>query len=205
MKIMAIVDRHRLPLSITTHAANHHDHGRSSRAQAPLKMWIKRVWTWCLVLNKQRRFHISLLKSVMLESAKALIRRVLPQPVYLGGRTVWQVTQRMRDWISGALIWSRFALTSGVPKILILLSDSPGDNLLCTAVLRELRKRNQGRLGMISKFPELFRSGGNDAMCIVKPQRDKYNLFAKIWGRDFRHVHYIMAGDEYGIFHRTGI
>jgi len=124
----------------------------------------------------------------MLNSAKSFGHRVLPTQVYGGVRAIWH-------WILAFGIGLRFVATSGLPRMLICFGTSPGDNLLCTAVLRELRKRNRGKLGMISNFPELFEVT-NDAMSVSPLWGDLYRKFARIWRRDFRLVHYLMGAAE---------
>jgi hypothetical protein len=72
----------------------------------------------------------------MLNSAKSFGHRVLPTQVYGGVRAIWH-------WILAFGVGLHFYVTSGVPRTLICQGVTPGDNLLCTAVLRELRKRNR--------------------------------------------------------------
>jgi len=133
----------------------------------------------------------------MSERVKTIARTVLPSSLYRGARTVLHTAQPILDWLLGSGVGLHFALTFGVPSTLLVFGDAPGDNLLCTAVLREFRKRNRDKLAMISNFPELF-EGSNDAMCVVPLRGSQYQSFAKIWGRDFRQVHYIIGSHEQG-------
>ncbi len=86
-----------------------------------------------------------------------------------------------------------------LPSTLLFFGVSPGDDLLCTAVLRELRNRGDDGLLMISNYGELFI--GNEDVADVRPAgaavpREGYNnpgstvpiyrKFAKLWGSDFR-------------------
>ena len=75
-----------------------------------------------------------------------------------------------------------------MPDIIVHYGHGLGDDLLCTAVLRELRKRNRGIIWMMSKRPELY-LGLNDANRVVPPD-DLYKRFAKIWRRDFPRLEY---------------
>jgi ADP-heptose:LPS heptosyltransferase len=65
---------------------------------------------------------------------------------------------------------------------------APGDDLLCTAVLRELRKRGLSNFWMMSSHPELF-EGMSDAARIV-PVSDRYRTLAKIYKREIRILEY---------------
>jgi len=42
------------------------------------------------------------------------------------------------------------------PRVVVYFGEALGDNLLCTAVLRELRRRNVRPVWMMTRFPELF-------------------------------------------------
>jgi hypothetical protein len=55
MKIMAIVDRHGLPLSVSTHAANHHEVRLVQLCFSRVFRYIKwyKLCCWCFVLPKQ--------------------------------------------------------------------------------------------------------------------------------------------------------
>jgi hypothetical protein len=81
-----------------------------------------------------------------------------------------------------------FATGGGLPEVVLCFGIAPGDDLLCTAVLRELQKRGRGEMWMMSNYPELY-VGGSDAARIV-PVRNEYRTFAKVWRRDFRHLEY---------------
>jgi hypothetical protein len=65
---------------------------------------------------------------------------------------------------------------------------SPGDDLLCTAVLRELRNRGYRNLWMVSNFPELF-CGVNDASRVL-PVHEKIKDLAMMWRRSIRFIEY---------------
>src|SRR4029077_18655590 len=76
------------------------------------------------------------------------------------------------------------------PKVLLYFGFAAGDDLLCTAVLRELRRRDRGDLLMVSDHRELFI--GNSDPAYVRPLWDRYYLdgstiaiclgFVRIWG-----------------------
>ncbi len=76
----------------------------------------------------------------------------------------------------------------GFPERLLYFGVAPGDDLLCSVVLRELRKRDHRRVWMMSRFPELFK-GINDAAKVV-PIDDLYQRFTHRVGGDFRRLVY---------------
>src|SRR4051794_34970297 len=59
------------------------------------------------------------------------------------------------------------------PKLLLYFGYSPGDDLLCTAILREYRIRGRAGLFMISNNPELFIC--NDDPAQVRPLWQRYS------------------------------
>ena len=81
----------------------------------------------------------------------------------------------MRDWFDVFSFWLSFVTTFvPLPKVLLYFGFAPGDDLLCTAVLRELRKRGRDRLLMVSDHRELF--AGNQDPTYVR----------SLWGRYYR-------------------
>jgi hypothetical protein len=86
--------------------------------------------------------------------ARALAKSVLPLSAYRAARNVWE---NLRDWIGVFGLWWSFASKrAALPKVLLYFGFAPGDDLLCTAVLRELRKRGKDGLLMVSDHRELF-------------------------------------------------
>jgi hypothetical protein len=107
-----------------------------------------------------------------------IVRRVLPSPMYSGARAIWLGLRSLG-----------IAAQFGLPEVIIRFGyglgiHGLGDDLLCTAVLRELRRRRQGELWMISNHPELFGSTGDADR--VFPIDRVYDFFSKMWGREFR-------------------
>lgn len=120
---------------------------------------------------------------------KTILRNVLPTEIYICASKIWhRLRRRCRDHLKAARIAFQFAVTPpGLPDTLIYFGNTPGDDLLCTAVLRELRRRDR-KVCMISNFSELF-DGTNDASHIV-PNDGDYELFARDWRRDYRALEY---------------
>ena len=80
-----------------------------------------------------------------------------------------------------------------LPHLLLYHGLTPGDDLMCTAILRELRRRHRPEVvAMISNYPELF--AGNEDAAHILPAGDDYSLehpplslyrqFAEIWGSE---------------------
>jgi hypothetical protein len=72
--------------------------------------------------------------------------------------------------------------------LLIYFGKSPGDDLLCTAVLREVQRRRHRQVCMISNYPELF-CGARDAS-YVAPVGKPYRRVAQKWKLDYRELDY---------------
>jgi hypothetical protein len=133
--------------------------------------------------------------STALSAARTLARRVLPAPVYRAVWTLWNQTRGIRDWVTAFAMGIGFIATrSQRPRVLLYFGLSPGDDLLCTAVLREFRNRGKASLLMISNHKELF--VGNADATYVQPVGGRYSTvpiyqqFARIWGGDFKKAVY---------------
>jgi Glycosyltransferase family 9 (heptosyltransferase) len=132
----------------------------------------------------------------MLRSAKALARRTLPAWARRGVRDQWE---DLRDWIDTFAFGLWFIATRMArPQVLVFFGFAPGDDLLCTAVLRELRLRGRDRLLIVSDHRELFI--GNQDPAQVRPLWRRYSRydstvsicrrFVRIWGGEFRQPEY---------------
>jgi Glycosyltransferase family 9 (heptosyltransferase) len=76
----------------------------------------------------------------------------------------------------------------GWPRKLIFYNSGVGDDLLCTTVARELRKRNSGRVWVGSKYHELF-EGNPDAQAV--PASDwRFGALAPRLGADVKPLWY---------------
>ena len=85
----------------------------------------------------------------ILKQSKVLARAVIPVSLYTRGSKIYR----------GGLARARLLVLSakyGWPETLLCFGVAPGDDLLCTPVLRELRKRGRGPVWMLSNYPELF-------------------------------------------------
>jgi len=121
---------------------------------------------------------------------------MLPRAAVHAVRDGWE---DLRDWIAFIAFGLRFVAThSPRPKVLLYFGFAAGDDLLCTAVLRELRRRDRGGLLMVSDHRELFI--GNSDPAYVRPLWARYypdgstvaicRLFVRIWGGEFTRLEY---------------
>jgi hypothetical protein len=141
--------------------------------------------------------------TLMLNNPMALIKRILAAPVRRALRDSWE---GLRDWVATFAFGLRFAATrTPRPKMLLYFGYAPGDDLLCTAVMRELRKRGRDGLLMVSDHRELFE--GNEDPVLVRPLWARYSpdsstvsicqRFVRIWGGEFTRLEYApMAGAD---------
>lgn len=83
----------------------------------------------------------------MVPGAADAPRRSLPR------RMAGKFVRPLRRW---AWETGHILLNHGAPSTLLVYGDGFGDHLLCTSVFRELRKRGQKKLWMMSGHPELF-------------------------------------------------
>lgn len=124
----------------------------------------------------------------MREMARALVRPVLPPVLRRAIRLAWE---DLRDWVDAIIFGLQFvALRRPLPRLVLFFGFSPGDDLLCTVVLRELRQRGKSSLLMISNNAELFK--GNADPDYIRPLWSRYaaydstaaisRRFARLWG-----------------------
>lgn len=73
--------------------------------------------------------------------------------------------------------WTWLHLRHGAPDSLLYFGVAIGDDLLCTAIARELKKRERGSVWMMSNFPALFE--GNADIDRVLPVDPTYERFAR--------------------------
>jgi hypothetical protein len=77
----------------------------------------------------------------------------------------------------------------GRPRhVLHFYGSSPGDDLMCTAVLREMRRRGYRSLWMMSRFSELFE--GNQDIDRVVPHDQRYDRYVRWMGGRSWYVNY---------------
>ncbi|HEY0257031.1 MAG TPA: glycosyltransferase family 9 protein [Candidatus Methylacidiphilales bacterium] len=101
----------------------------------------------------------------------------MPRRVYQGSSQVWHKL---------LLLERTFRL--GLPKMLIYFGLAPGDDLLCTAVFRELRKRGRKRIWMMSNYASLF-EGRQDVERVI-PVEPKDREYALSGGARFLRLEY---------------
>jgi hypothetical protein len=125
----------------------------------------------------------------IVRSLKELASWVLPSGRLSAARALWQRMKRLKaDARAFGVGVSSLASGFELPNILFHFGIAPGDDLLCTAVLRELRTRGWNAMWMVSNYPELF-TENSDVARIVPVGRD-HRGFATFWRRDFRNLVY---------------
>ncbi len=132
----------------------------------------------------------------MLKTAGAFAKRNLSPNARRAIRERWEA---LRDWIDVFAFGLRFMVTrSPRPDLLLYFGFAPGDDLLCTAALRELRKRRQRRPLIVSNHRELFVR--NEDPAYLRPLWRRWSMddltvticqrYARIWGAEFKRPHY---------------
>ena len=127
---------------------------------------------------------------------RAKLRALLGRRVSGVIRDGWE---DLRDWVDAVAFGLRRVVSGRpLPRLLLYFGFAPGDDLLFTAVLRELRRQGQDGLLMVSNHRELFI--GNDDAAEVIPLWPRYypdgstiticRRFAMIWGGRFRRPQY---------------
>ncbi len=96
----------------------------------------------------------------MIRKITATLRRLLPAQIFSYARSFYWICRRIVLTIP---TWLRY----GRPDMSLFFGVTPGDELLCTAVHRELNKRDIHRVWMFSNYPEIYR-GNPDAVIIKK-------------------------------------
>jgi hypothetical protein len=124
---------------------------------------------------------------------KAGLKQLLPDTAYERAALRWRAFRHSyRQWC-----WSvktRYRL--GLPDTLLHFGIGPGDDLLCTVVLHELRKRGNQKLWIMSKHPDLF--GHNPDPERVVPIDDRYRELVGTFRRKWQPLEYARydAGED---------
>jgi len=118
---------------------------------------------------------------------KAAVHKLLPAKAGRKVSALWHFRSRF-PW---AL---KMAMTEGRPDSLIYFGISPGDDLLCTAVLHELAIRRREKNWMMSNYPELF--AGNTSVAYVVPVEDRYREYAGLFGSKYEFLQYAAVSPE---------
>jgi ADP-heptose:LPS heptosyltransferase len=96
---------------------------------------------------------------------------------------VARVVLKHGAWATGELV------RGGRPRhVLHFYGRSPGDDLMCTSVLHEMRRRGYRSVWMMSRFPELFE--GNPDVDRVVPHDERYDRYVRWMGGRSWYVHY---------------
>lgn len=125
-----------------------------------------------------------------------LARSILPATLHAPARLAWRAARRGRDEVTQTLWLGLPWLEPGQrPRILLHFGATPGDDLLCTAVVRELRRRGKNPIWMVSNHPDLF-GGSADVARVVPVSRHQPDT-ARQWPIAFRPLEYArFDGDD---------
>ena len=99
----------------------------------------------------------------------------------------------LRDQISRRLAQFHY-LWLGRPERVIYFGQGIGDDLLCTAVARELKKRGTGRIAMLSRYPSLFDHNADFSGVYNLKETDVGRL--RHWGYSTTVPHYSISDIE---------
>jgi hypothetical protein len=142
--------------------------------------------TLTLFARKPAREKWAAVKATICATTRRAVRKTVVEPArYLS--TAIALSAQVRE------------IRSNPPKLMLFHGLSPGDDLICSAALRELRKRRGSQaLAIVSNYPELF-SGNNDADYVfpagnhhgvTTPPISVYRHLVRITGGEFKRVTY---------------
>src|SRR6267154_2301260 len=99
---------------------------------------------------------------------KNAAKQIFPEATYERAAKYWREFRGFRE----RHVWNlTTAFKRGWPELLVYFGVAPGDDMLCTVVLHELKKRGQKKIWMMSKNPELFEK--NHDVDLVVPIVDR--------------------------------
>lgn len=106
-------------------------------------------------------------------SHQVIAKGFLPASAYSRAAALWHLRGQYVRLIKNAF-------RHGWPDVLIHFGSAPGDSLLCSTILRELRKRGKNKLWIITDHNELF--DGNHDVDRVVPVDSFYLDYARVTG-----------------------
>src|SRR5260370_34426654 len=144
----------------------------------------------------------------LISDIRPVLRDVLPSSAYSTIRALWHEFRVYKYWITAFILGMKFIFRrSRLPRILLFsASAAPGDSLLCSAVLRETRRRSACDLVIISNHSELFTE--NADVRYIWPAGEGYKIdyslvsaygrFARLWRSKFYTTTYapLIAADR---------
>jgi len=122
---------------------------------------------------------------------KSAVKRIMPANAYEQAAVQWRV---FRGWRERHIFNLTTSLHHGVPDLLVHFGIGPGDDMLCTIVLRELQKRHPQKIWMMSKHAALFDL--NPDVDQVVPIDDRYRLLVLNFGKQWRQLEYAKYDQE---------
>jgi ADP-heptose:LPS heptosyltransferase len=116
---------------------------------------------------------------------KKAAKQIFPEATYEQAAGYWRKFREARE----QFVWNlKSGFTRGWPDLLVYFGLGPGDDMLCTVVLRELKKRGRKKIWMMSKNPELFED--NHDVDLVVPIDDRFRLYVQALGKKWQPLEY---------------
>lgn len=110
------------------------------------------------------------------------------------GHRILEMGKKVSSVVADSPALLKMAAQLGLPDVLLFFGVAPGDDLLCTMIVRELKKRGRSGIWMMSNFPDLF-EGSADVERVV-PVDYRYQRLAKTWRREYHELEYAFHDKE---------
>jgi hypothetical protein len=122
---------------------------------------------------------------------KKVARQLFPEAAYERAAAHWRRFRGFRE----QQVWNlKTGLKHGLPDSLVYFGLAPGDDMLCTVVLHELKKQGQKKIWMMSQNPELFEKNGD--VDLVVPIEDRYRVYVQAYGIKWQPLEYARFDQE---------
>ncbi|MDR3456879.1 MAG: glycosyltransferase family 9 protein [Verrucomicrobiae bacterium] len=122
---------------------------------------------------------------------KKAAKQLFPAAAYERAAVHWRKFRGFRE----QQVWNlKMSVQHGLPDVLVYFGIAPGDDMLCTAVLHELKQRGQKKIWMMSKNPGLFEE--NADVDRVVPIEDRYRVYVQTFGKKWQPLEYARFDPE---------
>jgi len=122
---------------------------------------------------------------------KKAAKQLFPDAAYERAAIHWRKFRGFRE----QQVWNlKTGFKHGLPDLLVYFGIAPGDDMLCTVVLHELKNQGQKKIWMMSKNPELFVK--NADVDLVVPIEDRYRIYVQAYGKKWQQLEYARVDRE---------